>query len=62
MQYCMLMGYLLTKRQFYELSKSKAFADDTLNMTQIMEIVHDKVENIMGKGAIACYHHFLLFP
>ena len=39
-----------------------AFADNILNVVQIMTCVSDRVENIVGKGENAGYHHFLLFP
>ena len=40
----------------------KAFADDSLNVVQIMEFAFDRVENIVGKGENAGHQHFLLFP
>ena len=35
-------------------SKLKAFADDKLNVTKMIISVFDRVENIVGKGEIAC--------
>ena len=32
----------------------KAFADDKLNVTKMMTSVFDTIENIVGKGEIAC--------
>ena len=40
----------------------KAFADDKINVAQMMISVSDKVENIVGKGENAGYQHFFLFP
>ena len=40
----------------------KAFADDKLNVTKMIISGFDSVENIVGKGEIACYEQFLLFP
>ena len=36
----------------------KAFADDKLNVTKMMISVFDRVENIVGKGEIACTSNF----
>ena len=44
------------------LFKLKAFANDKINVTQIMISVFDRVENIKGKGENAGYQHFPLFP
>ena len=43
-------------------SKFKAPADDKINVTQNLKFVLGKVENILGKGENAGYHHFHLFP
>ena len=43
-------------------SNFKAFADDILNVVQIMICVSDREENIVGKGENVGYQHFLLFP
>ena len=45
-----------------DLSKLKAFADDTFEIIKMMISVFDKVENSVGKGENAGYQHFLLFP
>ena len=42
--------------------KFKAFADDKINLAQMMISVFDRVENIVGKGENAGNQHFLLFP
>ena len=43
-------------------SKSKAFADDKLNVTQNIKVVFHRIENNIGKKEDAGYKHFLLFP
>ena len=39
-------------------TKLKAFADDKLNVTKMIISVFDIVENIVGKGEIACTSNF----
>ena len=39
-------------------TKLKAFADDKLNVTKMIISVFDRVENIVGKGEIACTSDF----
>ena len=41
--------------------KFKSFADDKINVAQMMVSVLVGVENIVGKGENAGYQHFLLF-
>ena len=36
----------------------EAFADDKLNVTKMLILVFDRVENIVGKGEIACTSNF----
>ena len=43
-------------------TKLKTFVDDKLNVTNMIISVFDRVENIDGKGEIACTNTFLLFP
>ena len=43
-------------------SKLKAFADDNLNVYQILKYALGRAEGIVGKGENAGYQHFLLFP
>ena len=43
-------------------SKLKAFADDKINVNEVLKIGLGKVENIVGKGENAGHQHFLLFP
>ena len=40
----------------------KAFAGNKIDITEKMKFVFGRVENIVGKGENAGYHHFLLFP
>ena len=39
-------------------TKFKAFADNKLNVTKMIISVFDRVENIVGKGEIACTSNF----
>ena len=52
----------LPNDKILDLSKFKAFADDTRNVAKMMIYVFDRAENIVGKGENAGYQHFLLFP
>ena len=38
------------------------FADDKINVTQKLNFVLGRVENIVGKGENAAKQHFVLFP
>ena len=40
----------------------KAFADNNLDLTQIIKLVPDGTKNIVGKAENAVYKHFLFFP
>ena len=42
-------------------TKLKAFADDKLNVTKMNISVFDRVENIVGKGEIACTSNFSFY-
>ena len=44
-----------------DMTKLKAFADDKLNIAEMMISIFDRVENTEGKGENAGYQHFLLF-
>ena len=39
-------------------TKLKAFADNKLNVTKVIISVFDRVENVVGKGEIACTSNF----
>ena len=43
-------------------SKVKAFADNKINSNEKLKLVLGRIENIFGKGDIAGYQHFHLFP
>ena len=51
----------LTNNKILDVIKLKALADDKINVAQTMISVFDRVENIVLKGEIAGYQHFLLF-
>ena len=42
--------------------KLKAFADDKLDIVEMMISLLDRVKNTVGKGENAGYQHFPLFP
>ena len=48
----------LPNDKIFNFSKLKACADKKIRLKFVMEWV----ENIMGKGENAGYHHFFLFP
>ena len=39
-------------------TKLKAFAEDKLNVTKMIVSMFDRIENIVGKGEIACTSNF----
>ena len=43
-------------------SELKEFADDNFKIEQNGRKLSKRVENTVGKGEIACYKQFLLFP
>ena len=53
--------YSLTSDKSVAWHNLKAFAEDTLNVCQVIEFVFVMEENIVGKGENAGYQHFLLF-
>ena len=50
------------KRQILDASKLKEFADDNFKFDKNGRKLSKRVENTVGKGEIACYEQFLLFP
>ena len=52
----------LSKRQILDLSKLKEFAVDNSNFVANVRKLFKQVENTVGKGEIARYEQFLLFP
>ena len=56
------MSQPFPKRQILDSSKLKEFADDNLNFGENGREFSKWVENTAGKGEIARYEQFLLFP
>ena len=52
----------LTDEKILGLPKLKAFADDKSNVTQNIQVVFHRTENMVEKEENAGYQHFLLFP
>ena len=56
-------GFLpVTRRQILDSSKLKEFADDNFKFDENGRKLSKHVENAVGKGEIARYEQFLLFP
>ena len=53
--------YPFPKQQILDSSKLKEFADN-FEFHENARKLSKWVENTVGKGGIACYEHFLLFP
>ena len=53
---------LITRRQILDSSKLKEFADDNFKFDENGRKLSKRVENTVGKGEIARYEQFLLFP
>ena len=52
----------ITRRHILDSSKLKEFADDNFKFDKNGRKLSKRVENIVGKGEIARYEQFLLFP
>ena len=52
----------ITNRQVLDSSKLKEFADDNFKFDENGRNLSKCVENTVGKGEIARYEQFLLFP
>ena len=52
----------ITRRQILDSSKLKEFADDNFKFDKNSRKLSKRVENTVGKGEIARYEQFLLFP
>ena len=52
----------ITRRQILDSSKLKEFAADSFTFDENGSKLSKRVENIVGKGEIARYEQFLLFP
>ena len=48
--------------QNFKLFQSKEFADDNFKFNENIGKFSKSIENTMGKGEIASYEQFLLFP
>ena len=59
---CYQLVKSLPNDKILNMTKFKAFADNKLNVAQMMISVFDRIENIVGKGENTSYQHFLLFP
>ena len=58
----MIIHLIFSQRtKTFALTRLEVFADDKLQIVEIMISVFDRVEN-MGKGENAGYQYFLLFP
>ena len=54
--------YPITRRQILDSSKLKETADDNFKFDEHLRNLSKRVENTVGKGEIARYEQFLLFP
>ena len=52
----------ITRRQILDSSKLKGFADDNFIFDKNGRMLSKQVENTVGKGEIARYEQYLLFP
>ena len=52
----------LPNKKIMNMTKFKAFAEDKLNVAEMIVYIYDRIENIVGKGENAGHQHFLLFP
>ena len=52
----------ITRRQILDSSKLKELADDNFKFDENGKKLSKRVENTVGKGEIARYEQFLLFP
>ena len=57
-----LHNYLFPEQQILDSSKLKEFPEEISNLMKKAEKFSKWVENTVGKGEIACYEQFLLFP
>ena len=52
----------ITRRQILDSSRLKEFADDNFEFDKNGRKLSKRLENTVGKGEIARYEQFLLFP
>ena len=57
-----LIAQPITRRQILDSSKLKEFAGDNFKFDENGRKLSKRVENTVGKGEIARYEQFLLFP
>ena len=57
-----LTHYQMTNFRLFQTDKLKEFADDDFKLNKNGRKLSQQVENIVGKGEIARYERFLLFP
>ena len=57
-----MLALTFPKQQILDSSKLKQFADDNFKFYENGRQLSEQVENSVGKGEIACYKQFLLFP
>ena len=57
-----IVRYPLPKRQVFNSSKLKEFADDNFKFDVNCATFFERIENSVGKGEIACVEQFLVFP
>ena len=55
-------AYTITRQQILDSFKLKDFADDDFKFGENGRKLSKRVENTVGKGEIARYEQFLLFP
>ena len=55
-------NYPFPKRQILDPSNFRDFADDNFKFDENSKKLSKRVENAVGKGEIARYEQFLLFP
>ena len=60
--YVIELSLSLSQTTNFRLSKHKEFADDNFKFNENGRKFSKRVENTVGKGEIACYEHFHLFP
>ena len=56
------LSYPIPRRQILDSSKLKEFADDSFKFDENGRKLSKLVENTVGKGEIARYEQFFLFP
>ena len=62
LQWYILTNQPITRRQILDPSKLKEFADDNFKFDENGSKLSKQVENNVGKGEIARYEQFHLFP